>query len=156
MKKQMIIGVAIVVMVFALAGCSAIGGLGAASAGTDTGTNTTTGVNDYASFVSWIKGEGATVEEVGPFTQTFFDTQGKTVRIDGENVQVFEFADGSTMDQIAQQVLPDGSSVGTFTVDTIATPHFFKSGRIIVLYMGDNTKITSLLEKGLGKQFAGG
>jgi hypothetical protein len=38
----------------------------------------------------------------------------------------------------------------------IATPHFFSSGRLLVLYVGDNNEILSMLEQLLGPQFTGG
>jgi hypothetical protein len=40
-------------------------------------------------------------------------------------------------------------------VSWMATPHFFKKGRILVLYVGDNTETLGLLESVLGAQFAG-
>jgi hypothetical protein len=37
----------------------------------------------------------------------------------------------------------------------VATPHFYKAGRLIVLYVGDSTGVTNVLEAELGQQFAG-
>ena len=55
----------------------------------------------------------------------------------------------------AAKVAPDGGSVGTSMMNWIMPPHFFKSGRVLVLYLGDNQTTLNLLEKILGKQFAG-
>ena len=38
----------------------------------------------------------------------------------------------------------------------MATPHFFKSGKLIVLYLGDDVAVMTLLTGLLGPQFAGG
>jgi hypothetical protein len=38
----------------------------------------------------------------------------------------------------------------------MATPHFFKSGSLLVLYVGDDAEILDLLKDSLGDQFAGG
>jgi hypothetical protein len=39
--------------------------------------------------------------------------------------------------------------------DWESTPHFYKGGRIIVIYVGDDWWTISLLVKALGEQFAG-
>ena len=41
-------------------------------------------------------------------------------------------------------------------MDWIATPHFFKNTRVIVLYLGCNTQVTSVFEAEMGPEFAGG
>ena len=56
----------------------------------------------------------------------------------------------------ADLVSPDGSSVGNTMVSWVATPHFYRSGKIIVLYVGENQALTSTLQEVLGSQFAGG
>ncbi|MFA9396773.1 MAG: hypothetical protein ACERKV_00710 [Clostridiaceae bacterium] len=40
-------------------------------------------------------------------------------------------------------------------IDWVSEPHFYKSGNIIVQYIGTNEEIISLLEDILGEQFAG-
>ena len=40
-------------------------------------------------------------------------------------------------------------------VNWVATPHFYKTGKLIVLYVGDNMTVISTLETVLGPQFAG-
>jgi hypothetical protein len=37
----------------------------------------------------------------------------------------------------------------------MATPHFYKTGRILVLYVGDDQKVIDVLTGALGPQFAG-
>jgi hypothetical protein len=41
-------------------------------------------------------------------------------------------------------------------VSWMDTPHFYKTGKIIVLYVGSDTTVLELLEGVLGPQFAGG
>lgn len=64
----------------------------------------------------------------------------------------------------AAQISDDGSTVylsknGTSTsemkVGWNAPPHFYQTGRMIVIYVGSNTKITQIAEKVSGRQFAG-
>ena len=78
------------------------------------------------------------------------------MRVNGEDVQVFEFADEATAEMAASQISPDGSSTPTMMITWMATPHFYRSGRVIVVYVGENEGITSLLEAMIGPQFAGG
>ncbi len=48
-----------------------------------------------------------------------------------------------------------GSSIGTTMVTWVAAPHFYKSGRLIVLCVGDDAGVIAALEAALGAQFAG-
>lgn len=48
-----------------------------------------------------------------------------------------------------------GSSIGTSIVSWVGPPHFFQTGRIIVLYVGNNQEVIELLGKVVGPQMAG-
>lgn len=116
----------------------------------------THGVEDQSSLITALQSAGATAEVVDTISQPFFTPEGVFVTINGEeDVQVFEYEDAQTMENEASQVAPDGGSVGTSMMMWIEPPHFHKSGRIIVLYIGNNTKILDLLDKVMGPQFAG-
>jgi hypothetical protein len=75
--------------------------------------------------------------------------------VNGEDVQVFEYSDQSTTEAEAALISPDGSSIGTSLPFWVAPPHFYKAGRIIVLYVGESKAVTDVLESVLGPQFAG-
>lgn len=70
-------------------------------------------------------------------------------------MQVFEYADEEAATAEAELVAPDGGSVGTTMITWVATPHFFRQGRLIVLYIGDGEAALEALEAALGPQFAG-
>jgi len=115
-------------------------------------------VTDYDSLVDGLQAIGATVEhETLPevVVQDFFSVTGQVFKLNGEDVQVFEYGDHSKAETEAALVSPDGSSIGTSLPFWIAPPHFYKAGRIIVLYVGENTAVTDALESILGEQFAG-
>jgi len=80
---------------------------------------------------------------------------GTTVNWNGESVQVFEYDSAETMESDAVLVDADGGTIGTSMVSWMATPHFYKKGRILVLYIGDNQEMLRLLESVLSAQFAG-
>ncbi len=112
-------------------------------------------VEDQASFLAALRAEGATAEIGDAIAQDFFSVEGKTIKVNGGDIQVFEYEDAEAMENDAAQVAPDGGSIGTSMVDWIDTPHFYKTGRIIVLYVGSDKSILGLLEKVMGTQFAG-
>jgi hypothetical protein len=112
-------------------------------------------VEDQASLVAALQASGATVETGEPISQAFFSPEGSIIKVNGADVQVFEYESVEAMENEAAQVAPDGGSIGTSMVTWMDTPHFFKAGRIIVLYVGSDELVLRLLENALGPQFAG-
>ncbi len=110
---------------------------------------------DRASLMDALRAAGAEVESGDPVEQAFFAVTGQIIKVDGADVQVFEYESAEAMEADAAQVSADGGSVGTSMITWVATPHFFKSGRLLVLYIGDNAAILDLLKGVLGEQFAG-
>ena len=88
-------------------------------------------------------------------SQPFFSVSGRIVKINGEGVQVFEYPGPSAVDADAKQVGADGTTIGTSKPSWMAPPHFFKSGRFLVLYVGGNQTVLNVLRGALGGQFAG-
>ncbi len=113
-------------------------------------------VLDQAGLIDALKAAGVTPEIGDPITQDFFSVEGTLINLgQTDSFQVFEYKTAEDMEADASKVAPDGGSVGTSMINWIMPPHFFKSGRIIVLYLGDNKTTLGLLEKIMGKQFAG-
>jgi hypothetical protein len=112
-------------------------------------------VEDYVSLIDNLRASGATVEPVGEVEQAFFSVTGHVITVNGNDVQVFEYADAEAAEADAALVAPDGGSVGTTMVTWVATPHFYRTGKLIVLYVGDDSGVTAVLESALGPQFAG-
>ena len=125
------------------------------SAETDTTVSDGSPVENYVSLVDSLRGAGATVEPGDPIEQVFFTVEGQIIKVNGADVQVFEYETAEVMEADAAQVEPDGGSIGTSMVAWVATPHFYKAGRILVLYVGDDQAILDLLAGALGPQFAG-
>lgn len=112
-------------------------------------------VTDYVSLVDALRAEGATVEPAGTVSQPFFSVEGQLIRVNGQDVQVFEYQDEETAQSQAELVSPDGSSVGTSMMTWVGPPHFYQKGSLIVLYVGSGEEVTSVLGTVLGPQFAG-
>jgi hypothetical protein len=110
---------------------------------------------DYRSLVDALQAEGATVEPGGAVAQPFFAVEPQVITVNGAQVQVYEFTDTASAEAAAARVSADGSTVGSTMITWIAPPHFYRSGRLVVLYVGDNEVVLSLLQSVLGEQFAG-
>jgi hypothetical protein len=115
---------------------------------------------DTQSLIQALCATGATVEDGGTLPEIaipIFRAPGQFVIVNGEEMQVYEFADEAS----AQAVREDTSAQGTDTiigspeVGWETPPHFFGAGRVIVLYSGDERDVLSALESVLGPQVAG-
>ncbi|HSL46502.1 MAG TPA: hypothetical protein VK897_23920 [Anaerolineales bacterium] len=106
-------------------------------------------------FLAELREKGVEAEKGDSVEQGFFSVIGTFVNFNGESVQVFEYDSAETMESDAVLVDAEGSSIGTSMVSWVATPHFYKKGRILVLYVGDNAEALETLESVLGPQFAG-
>jgi len=77
------------------------------------------------------------------------------VNADGESIQVYEYADEAAAQSDAALVDASGSTIGTSQPFWVDVPHFFRSGKLIVLYVGSDESVLLALEALLGPQFAG-
>lgn len=135
---------------------------GGSEASKDQGTPSSTSapaptVQDRASLLTALRAEGARVEEGAEVEQRFFSVKGQIVKLNGADVQVFEYVDDRAAAAEAKKVAPDASQVGDLSVGwaAAAPPHFYTKGRVIVLYTGSDSVVTDPLERTLGPQFAG-
>lgn len=114
-----------------------------------------TPVIDYSSFISSLRALGAGAQPTGEVEQPFFSITGNMIKIHGEDVQLFQFANAATTDAEAAPISRDGMGVSTSKIHWIGSPHFYKKEKLLVLYVGDNHKVLKTLEALLGQQFAG-
>lgn len=110
---------------------------------------------DYGGLIRNLRAAGVLAEQGESVDQPFLSVQGKIVKVYGENVQVFQYAHEAETDAQAAQVSPDGNTVGTTKIHWVGPPHFFKKGKLLVLYVGDNDEVLGALKSALGRQFAG-
>ena len=112
-------------------------------------------VQAEADLINALQTSGATVETGDSITQPFFTPAGHTVKVNGADLQIFEYENAEAMEKEASQVAPDGGSIGSSMVNWIDTPHFYETGRIIVLYVGSDKTVLEMLNKVIGPPFAG-
>jgi hypothetical protein len=128
-------------------------------------------VRDYVSLVDHLRAAGVTVVPetaentptvpTGETSSSYMSVAGLVISVNGARVTVYEYADEAAANAEAARISPDGGTfqpsrgVSGASVDWIAPPHFYKAGRILVLYVGTDTAITTLLTHQVGPQFAG-
>lgn len=112
-------------------------------------------MDDLNAFVRALRAEGLTVEAAGEVSQPFFSPEGRAFTVAGENVQVFRYPSVRAAEAEAKKVNAEGTSIGTSAAMWVGPPHFYRGGRLIVLYVGDNKTVTKALGAVLGAQFAG-
>jgi hypothetical protein len=109
-------------------------------------------LRNLTQLINALKTRGKKVRRKGRVEQPFLTVKGQIITIDGEDVQVFEYRTARAAEVDAQNVSGAGS---TSIAMWIAPPHFFKSGRLIVLYVGEAPSVLKALADTLGPQFGG-
>ena len=123
-----------------------------------------TAVTETESLADELRDAGMTVEEGGEASVFFFSVPGTALLVDGGRVEVYEYGDEASAEGDAARISPDGFQVevpanggmAVSMVEWIATPHFYRKGRLIALYVGEDADLIVALEAALGPQFAGG
>jgi hypothetical protein len=115
---------------------------------------------DYALLVDRLRAARATVAEVGTATDAYgLHGVGRTILVDGARVAVYEYGDAGGAEADVAHISADGTMFswpGKATiVDFVDPPHWYRSGRIVVLYVGTDPALQALLERQLGAPFAG-
>ena len=149
--KVTILSMLAIVLSIILSACGKAPAVSASNASPEPGV-----VEDQESLVAALKEAGATVEMGDPISQPFFSVDGNIIKVNGADVQVFEYESSESMELEWSQIAPDGSSSATTMITWIDTPHFYKAGKIVVLYIGSDATVLDLLNGALGAQFAGG
>lgn len=113
--------------------------------------------NEFARLMGKLRAQRAQVKSANErVRQPFFLVSGRIVKVNKENIQVFEYSNPATAESQAQLVSADGRTIGNSKPSWMATPHFFKNQKLIVIYIGDDKTILRILQGALGDQFAGG
>ena len=148
-------------LALALAGCS----LGtqpvptsppAVTQGPDNSTATTAGpagIDSAQALLDALGKAGIAINSTGPIDQPFFSVKGSSYEAGKGYLQIFEYADQAAAESDAAKIKPDGSIDG-FSPSWVASPHFYRLGRLIVIYLGDEARDLSGLKSVLGDPFA--
>ena len=111
-------------------------------------------IADLASLIKARRAQQLKVRVLGAIERPLLPGTGTSLIVNGAEVQVFEYTDDTAVQAAVAMINPDGSLVDV-DIDWDGSPHFYHSGRLIALYVGDNEAITKALTKTLGTQIAG-
>lgn len=105
-----------------------------------------------------LQQRGATVARAGSLPQSSYplSVSAHLLRVNGADVQVFEYPDATRARRDASKVSPTGSAIGQSQVSWMDTPHFYQRDRVVVLYVGHSADVLRMLEAVLGEPFAAG
>ena len=85
-----------------------------------------------------------------------FSAKKTTISAGDEIITVYSYDTKSLMEQVANEIDTDGSGLcSSVRITWVSLPHFYKKGKIMVLYVGDNDKTISDLNNLFSYQFAG-
>ncbi len=102
------------------------------------------------------QGASVTFAEAMPASaHPYFRVQAARYVLNGENLYAFEYGSGAEATADATRIAADGASIGTTRISWVSDPHFYRSGNLIVLYVGRTSPILALLQSVLGQQIAG-
>jgi hypothetical protein len=109
---------------------------------------------DLARLMKALRSDGLKMRVMGAIEDPLLPGRGTALIVNGADVQVFEYVDNNAVQAALAMINPDGSLVDV-DIDWDGSPHFYQSGRIIALSIGDNHPVTKALTKALGTQIAG-
>lgn len=110
---------------------------------------------DIQGLMRSLRASGLKVKSAGSISQPFFSVKGRALTVNGQQMQVFQYAKSEIADREAKRVDLGGAGTDTSRAMWVGPPHFYRSGRLIVLYVGSDAALIKALEKALGPQFAG-
>jgi hypothetical protein len=100
---------------------------------------------------------GATTMRQGSFTPDPLPGEGVSLCVNGQPVNVYVFASAAERKQASARIdRTDPFHIGTAIVEWIGSPRFWERDRIIVLYVGPDPAVQTLLTSVLGPPFATG
>lgn len=111
-------------------------------------------IGGYDELVNNLKAVGAQVEPAGEIVQPFleqYNITGKVLKVNGLDVQVFEFTSELVRAVAAGQISEDGYTIATMAIDWADQPNFWAKGRLIVLYVGTDAAMIELLTSVMGE-----
>ena len=113
------------------------------------------GVADLAGLEAALQAAGLTVTPAEAINQPILGVKGRNVTVNDGTIQAYEYADAAAATKDTARIQPDGTIPGT-DVMWVAQPHFYRAGRLVIIYVGTDPAILSALKAALGAPFAEG
>lgn len=101
--------------------------------------------------VAALRQAGAVVEPCGEVSVPYLSGEGLRLRVNGADVQTFEYGSLITRQAESDLIAPNGRAIGSHLLVWEGEPHFWAWGRVIALYVGDDENVRSLLGQVMGE-----
>jgi hypothetical protein len=110
---------------------------------------------DYEQFVQNLRDAGHTVEETGQIEADIFDLSARTLLVNGESIQVYQFSSVEAQQAAAATISANGHIIGTRSFFWISQPYFYAKDTLIVLSHTVEEDTIELLAAELGRPLTG-
>ena len=107
-----------------------------------------------------LQAEGAVFVRLEEADSGIFDNPYVEVLVNGEKVEIYEFASVADALEASLKVSEDGMMISNgdepaIAIDFQNRPHYYLQGNVIVVYTGADGEVVELLRSRLGSEFAG-
>jgi hypothetical protein len=117
-------------------------------------------IGDVPQLVERLRADGALVEPISNAALEFLSVEGQMFAVNGERIQIYAYPDSAMAAADAARFSSDGAQINTnsgmLLVNWVATPHLYRTDKLLVIYLGDEVDTMTRLERVLGARFAGG
>ncbi len=103
-----------------------------------------------AALMDALDAAGANTQWAGTVSQALFTVPGWLIRVNGQEVEVYEYLEESVRLADTARIAADGSLVGDMAVGGPGQPTFWAKDKLIVLFLGDTPETPGLLSAVLG------
>jgi hypothetical protein len=118
-----------------------------------------TNLTSAQTLVQGLQQQGVTVARRGSMPRSafpFFSVESELLRVQGDDVHVFEYRSAADAERDSGAVSPTGTPIRQSQISWMDTPHFYRRDRLIVLYVGHTAEVLASLRAIMGPPFAAG
>ncbi len=94
-------------------------------------------------------------EEAEKIASPLFEPLGYAIRVQRDEIQTYAYGSASKAEEAMEKIDNNGMPKDQPGWQWEDTPHFFRNGHFIAIYLGKDPKVTAALEEILGPQIAG-
>lgn len=88
-------------------------------------------------------------------SKPYLSVPGNIVQVNGQPVQVFQYADATALAADVASLAPNAGSINGRPLAWPAAPHFWRKGGLLALAVSNDQALVELIGRVLGPQFAG-
>lgn len=119
-------------------------------------------LTDHTSLIRALKSVGLAVRLGGRpgLPVSLLDVPGQAIRVGGDRAFIVEYPTEEALEMVRSSIRPRGDQLPTADGDLAIinwgdAPRFYSSGKLLVLYFGDEQRVLDKLDLLLGPHFAG-